>query len=176
MRMGAALLITKSGSRARLVITHHAGDEGMDYLRQLQVQAEGLGVDLRYVAERVDDFRRQGQNGEKIYALWDTYPHADLIAYPSLYEGFGNALIETIYFRKPALVNRYPVYAADIAPLGFQFVEIEGTIREAAVAAVRSWLQNPADIQAVVAHNYRLGQVYFSYETLEALLRPILNP
>ena len=42
-------------------------------------------------------------------SLWDIYPHADLISYPSIYEGYGNAFVEAIYFRKPILVNRYQI-------------------------------------------------------------------
>ena len=54
------------------------------------------------------------------HAVTDAYLAADLITYPSLYEGFGNALIEAIYHGKPVVVNRYPVYVADIAPLGMR--------------------------------------------------------
>lgn len=161
-------------SRAKLVITHQAGDEGMDYLHWLQDLARQKQVDLRYVADSVAETRSISPEGRKIYALWDTYPHADLVTYPSLYEGFGNALIETIYFRKPALVNRYEVYKADIGPHGFHFAEIEGAITQTAVATVRQWLTDPVQARTAVEHNYRLGQKYFSYQTLQELLRPIL--
>jgi glycosyltransferase involved in cell wall biosynthesis len=160
--------------RAKVVITHQAGDEGLDYLHQLQSQARESGVDLRYVADLVGDSRQTGPDGRKIYALWDTYPHADLIAYPSLIEGFGNALLETIYFRKPALVNRYDVYTADIGPLGFQFAEIEGAITAEAVEQVRRWLVHPEETEGAVEHNYQLGREHFSYQTLAGLLISML--
>ena len=133
IELAIELLARLNDSRAKLVITHQAGDEGLDYLHHLQQIAEEKDVDLRYVADQVDDARRMISDGRKIYSLWDTYPHADLVAYPSLYEGFGNALIETIYFRKPAFVNRYSVYAEDIGPLGFQFVELDGAVTECAL-------------------------------------------
>lgn len=161
--------------RTKLVITHHAGDEGLGYLHNLQKVAAELGVDLRYVAGQVDDARRMTHDGRKIYALWDTYPHADFVTYPSLYEGFGNALIETIYFRKPALVNRYAVYAEDIGPLGFQFVEIEGEVTDEAVTAVRDYLHHPKKTAPIVEHNYQLGQKHFSYQTLARLLTQVMN-
>ncbi len=129
--------------RARLVITHRAGDEGLDYLAQVQAQAADLGVDLRYVADRVDDKRGQMDDGRPIYSLWDTYAVADFVMYPSLVEGFGNALLETVYFGLPALVNRYDVYIADIAPKGFQFVEINGAVTDEAVEAVGRYLSDP---------------------------------
>jgi glycosyltransferase involved in cell wall biosynthesis len=115
-------------------------------------------------------------DGRKIYSLWDTYPHADLVAYPSQYEGFGNALIETIYFRKPAFVNRYSVYAEDIGPLGFQFVELNGVVTDEVVTAVHNLLHHPEKTSPIVEHNYRLGQEHFSYQTLEGLLKQLLPP
>jgi glycosyltransferase involved in cell wall biosynthesis len=160
--------------RAKLVITHQAGDEGLDYLRSLQKIAARQGVDLRYVAGIVDDQRGVRPDGTKVYSLWDTYPHADLVTYPSLVEGFGNALLETVYFRKPALVNRYDVYVADIAPLGFRFAEIDGQITDEALDTVRLWLQHPQRAAPHVEHNFRLGAQHFSYETLARLLLPLL--
>ena len=43
--------------------------------------------------------------------------HRRLPTYPSHYEGFGNAFLEAIYFRKPVVVISYAVYARDIDPL-----------------------------------------------------------
>ena len=175
IELAIELLARLNDSRAKLVITHHAGDEGLDYLRQLQAMAQKKGVDLLYVADKVDDARRMTTDGRKIYALWDTYPHADLVAYPSLYEGFGNALIETIYFRKPAFVNRYSVYANDIGPLGFQFVELDGMVTDEAVTAVRNTLLHPEKTIPIVEHNYQLGLQHFSYQTLAQLLKTIMD-
>ena len=123
------------GKESVLVITHHAGDEGWDYPHQLENQASEAGIRLVYVADRFAPTAGI-REGEKIYALWDAYVHADFVTYPSFVEGFGNALLETLYFRVPALVNRYDVYAADIGPLGFDLVEIDGGITEAAVEDV----------------------------------------
>ena len=132
-------------------------------------------MDLRHVADCFDTARRLGPDGQKVYVLWDAYVHADFITYPSLIEGFGNALIETVYFKKPALVNRYPVYVADIGPLGFDFVEIDGRITDAAAVQVRELLADPARCEQMVEHNYRLGWEHFSFERLEKLLRELLE-
>lgn len=169
IELAIELVARLNDPRAKLIITHHAGDEGLGYLHELERLAEQRGVDMRYVAQVVDEGRRM-ENGRKIYALWDTYPHADLIAYPSLYEGFGNALIETIYFRKPAFVNRYSVYVDDIAPLGFDFVELDGVVTDAAVTAVSDLLQHPEKATAIVDKNYALGAQHFSYRALQDIL------
>jgi glycosyltransferase involved in cell wall biosynthesis len=164
------LLARLNNPRAKLVITHKAGDEGLQYLQALQHQAKEMGVDLRYVADVVDDVRGRTADGRKIYSLWDTYPHADFVTYPSLYEGFGNALLETVYFRLPALVNQYHVYVDDIAPHGFQFVEIERRVTDETVTAVGEILANPETAVEMTNRNYELALTHFSYETLEKIL------
>ena len=47
-----------------------------------------------------------GTPGIDAVALADAYAAADLVCFPSLVEGFGNALVEAIYHRKPLFVNR----------------------------------------------------------------------
>ncbi len=174
IELAIGLLARLNDPRAKLVITHHAGDEGLDYLRQLQEMAAAQNVDLRYVADKVGDVRQELADGRKIYTLWDTYPHADFVTYPSLYEGFGNALIETVYFRKPALVNRYSVYVEDIAPCGFQFIEIDGAVTDKAVTAVHDLLTHPKKARSIVDYNYQIGLEHFSYGTLQRILERLL--
>jgi len=175
IELSIELLRRLDDPRCKLIITHHAGDEGLDYLHKLQAMADEAGVDLRYEAHRFDPTRRTELDGRKVYALWDAYVHADLVTYPSLIEGFGNALIEAVYFRCPTLVNRYPVYAADIGPLGFDFVEIGGKITDKDVAQVRDLLADSARRKHMTEHNYRLGQEHFSFERLEKLLRGLME-
>ena len=64
-----------------------------DYQAALAEMAEHQGVDLRFVDHCVGEFREE-VDGKKVYNLADAYAHADFITYPSIYEGFGNALIE----------------------------------------------------------------------------------
>lgn len=155
--------------RDALVITHEAGDEGLDYLNRLERRAASLRVDLRHVAEHVSETRQQTAAGKR-YAFADTYPHADLVTYPSLYEGFGNALLEAVAARRPALVNRYPVYARDLAPTGFRFVEIDGRVDDVAVAAVAELLADRARVERDVDHNHALARERFGLDTLERVL------
>jgi hypothetical protein len=75
------------------------------------------------------DRRQLNQEGQKVYVLSDLYPHADLVTFPSLYEGFGNALLESIYFRLPLVIGRYSVYQRDIEPKGFRLPTIDGVDR-----------------------------------------------
>lgn len=151
--------------RARLIISHQAGDEGMAYYRQLLDRAEAMNVEVHYLAGFIEE-KRIVRDGRKAYTLWDVYPHADFVTYPTLYEGFGNALLEAVYFRKPILVNRYSVYVADIAPLGFEFVEVDGWITDESVSEVRRLLDDPERCHSMADRNYELARRYFSYEVL----------
>ncbi len=160
--------------RARLVISHQAGDEGMAYYRQLLDRAEAMNVEVHYLAGFIEE-QRVMRNGRKAYTLWDVYPHADFVTYPTLYEGFGNALLEAIYFRKPVLVNRYSVYVADIAPLGFNFVQVDGWITDEAVSEVRHLLDDPGRCQAIANSNYELARRHFSYDVLASALERLLS-
>jgi glycosyltransferase involved in cell wall biosynthesis len=160
--------------RARLVISHQAGDEGMAYFRQLLDRAEAMNVEVHYLAGFVED-KRVVRDGRRSYTLWDIYPHADFVTYPTLYEGFGNALLEAIYFRKPILVNRYSVYVADIAPLGFEFVEVDGWITDEAVSEVRRLLDDPDRCHTITETNYELARQHFSYRVLARALERLLS-
>jgi glycosyltransferase involved in cell wall biosynthesis len=60
-------------------------------------------VDLRLIGTSVPDAPDRP-------SLWELYAHADFITYPSLYEGFGNAFLEAVYFKKPLLINRYAIF------------------------------------------------------------------
>ncbi|MEZ4518838.1 MAG: glycosyltransferase family 4 protein [Chloroflexota bacterium] len=160
--------------RAKLIITHRAGDEGLDYLRFLERTAAERGVDLRYVADIVDSQRGEMADGRPVFTLWDTYAAADFVTYPSYIEGFGNALLETIYFRLPAMVNRYPVYTADIGPKGFNFVEIDGQVTDETVRDVQALLEDPALVRRMVDHNYQIALEHYSYRALAASVAPCL--
>jgi glycosyltransferase involved in cell wall biosynthesis len=149
--------------RARLVISHPAGDEGNDYIQLLRERIVDAGIDVRFIDERVGDQRGRTPSGHKIYTLFDLYPHCDLVTYPSHYEGFGNAFLEAIYFRKPVVVNAYAVYARDIDPLGFKTIEFPQLISNEVVEQTREILHNKSMREEWADINYRLGTKYFSH-------------
>lgn len=156
-----------------LFITHRAHDEGLEYWRWLKREAGVMKVDLRLIDHLIGAERGKA-NGHKIYSLWDAYPHADLITYPSTYEGFGNALLEAVYFKRLTVVNRYPVYNADIGPLGFEFIELDGFVDDTAVRRTKDLLNNPEQVKVMAEKNYALAQEHFSFEVLEKKLREII--
>lgn len=161
--------------RCKLVVSHDAGDEGLDYQHRLVELARDEGVDIRFVGDRVADVRQRDADGRKLYTLWDLYPHADLVTYPSTYEGFGNALLEAIYYRKPVVINRYGIYIEDIEPKGFRFAAIDNFVTANVVNQVRRLIADSAHRQEVVDHNYQVASQFYGYPALRQSLRGIVT-
>ncbi len=161
--------------RYKLVISHEAGDEGFEYAEWLKVFAREHGVDLRLVNTQMrDPFNGHGRRGNAPYSLWDIYPHADFITYPSLYEGFGNAFLEAIYFKKPLLINRYAIFVRDIEPKGFDVIVMDGFLTEKNVRHVRETLESEGRREQMVEHNYAVARRYYSYDGLRHWLNMLI--
>jgi glycosyltransferase involved in cell wall biosynthesis len=160
--------------RCKLVISHSSGDEGEAYAEHLREFSRLMNVEVVFADRWISTRRGTNSHGEKQYTLWDAYPHADFVTYPSLYEGFGNALLEAVYFKQPMLCNRYGIYRTDIEPCGFQVVLMDGFLTRDVVQQTRRVLTDAAHRQRVVDHNYDVARRYFSFRRLEAELRAIL--
>lgn len=160
--------------RFKLVVTHESGDEGQQYLDSLISLAQSMGVEMIFVDARVGDKRGYHADGSKIYSLEDVYPHADLVTYPSIYEGFGNAFLEAVYFRKPIVVNRYSIFIADIEPKGFQVISMDGFLTENVGKHVKMVVEDEAYRRQMVDHNYELALNFYSYAVLRRKLRAIV--
>ncbi len=161
--------------RCKLVISHDAGDEGYEYQHMIEELAHEEGVQLVMVGNRVSEIRHRDAKGRKMYTLWDLYPHADLVTYPSIYEGFGNALLEAIYFKKPVLVNRYSIFIEDIEPKGFRFPMIDGFITRGVLHEINRLLHDKTYLKEVVDHNYEVAARYYSHSVILRSLRTIVN-
>ncbi len=171
-----AIELTRSlGLPAKLVITHAAGDEGTDYEKRVRKFAAMLDVTVNFESAIVSAKRGITPGGRKIYALADIYPQADLVTYPSSFEGFGNAFLEAIYYKRPLVVNNYSIYEADIKPKGFQVLEFDGFISEKTLEDTRSILTHPEQVKQQCDYNYELARRYFSYTMLERRLGLLLS-
>lgn len=161
--------------KAKLVITHSAGDEGMEYQDRIISYAKLLDVPLIIKPEIIGSERKTAPDGRKIYTTWDIYPHADFVTYPSLYEGFGNAFLEAIFFKKPILVNRYSIYQQDIEPIGFDVISMDGYVTDEVVKKIKYILRHPEERGKSVDRNYELASRFFSYDVLEQKLSAIIS-
>ena len=176
-------------SRIVLVLAGYTQDDVTGYTAHLKQKIAASGIDALYIEDVVGG-RRQTRDGEKIYSLWDTYVFADFITYPSLWEGWGNQLLEALRAKLPIMLFEYPVYKTDIKDKGFKVVslgsEVHGiddlglarvapsVIEDAADEAVALLTDNNLR-QDVVEGNYQLGQRYYSLESLRGYLTPLVQ-
>ena len=168
-------MVNRLERKAKLVISHASGDEGYDYEQRLKEYSKLMNVDTIFVSDIINEHRGQTADGRKIYTLEDIYPYCDLVTYPSTFEGFGNAFLEAVYFRKPIVVNAYSIYTKDIKPKGFSVIEIDGYVTSEAVEKTKKVLDNPALCRKMVDLNYDLGLKHFSYGVLHRGLRDFLG-
>jgi glycosyltransferase involved in cell wall biosynthesis len=168
------LLAELDNPKCKLIISHESGDEGNDYAQSLMELAYKRGVDLRIASDRISE-ERGSEDGNKMYTLADAYSQADFITYPSTYEGFGNALIEAFYYKKPVLVNRYSIFIADIEPKDFEVIRMNGYLTNDVVEQVRRVIEDQQYRDNLVEKNYELGKRFFSYSVLRRKLRALVS-
>ncbi len=169
------LLKRLNDPRCKLIISHGSGDEGEDYARQISELARYEGVDVYFFGHSIGDRRRIDSRGRKIYVLQDLYLHADLVLYPSIYEGFGNAFLEALYYKVPIIVNRYPVWVRDIEPKGFKVPVMNGFINQHIVEEAKRLLDDEEYRREMTEHNYELARRYYGYPVLRYGLQTLIN-
>jgi glycosyltransferase involved in cell wall biosynthesis len=159
------------------------------YVARLRQKIEQAGVDALFIEDLVDA-ERQTRNGAKIYSLWDTYVFADLITYPSLWEGWGNQFLEALRANLPILVFEYPVFKADIKDKGFRVISLGSQLRErdelglvrvepqivaAAADQAVELLTDPRLRRETVEHNFQIGRQHYSLEALRGYLAELVG-
>ena len=171
-------LVHRLGMKAKLVISHASGDEGDGYEKRLKEYSKLMKVDTVFVPDIIDEKRGLTDDGRKVYTLGDIYPHADLVTYPSIFEGFGNAFLEAVYYHRPIVVNTYSIYTKDIKPKGFSAIEIDGYVTQASIERTREVLEDAELRKRMVDQNYEVAKRFFSYDFLRRRLRSyiIQNP
>jgi mannosylglucosylglycerate synthase len=167
--------LEREGLSCRLVISHASGDEGGGYERRVRDFARLMNVRTTFVPDIVGHQRGLTPDGRKIYTLEDVYLRSDLVTYPSSIEGFGNAFLEAIYFKRPIIVNHYSIYSFDIKPKGFNVIEFDGYITDETVRITRDLLLHPDKVEQMVDNNYALGKRYYSYGVLERNLKVLIT-
>ena len=180
------------GSEDRIVLVCAGYVEGIGlsgrYVESLVAKAAELGVDVVWCGERVRHTRGRDEHG-KVYSLWDAYVGADLVTYPSVWEGWGNQLIEAVFAKLPVVLFEYPVYVSDLREAGFRVASLGDTLgpsdgrglvtvpapalRTAADQVMR-YLQDPDERREAVEHNAERARERYSYEALEGILDEVL--
>jgi len=121
------------------------------------------------------EHRGMAPDGRKRFTLQDVFAQANLVTYPSTYEGFGNAFLEAVYFRCPVVCNRYAIYRTDIEPSGFQTIAFDGSLTNDVVEHARRVLDDKKYAETMTNRNYEIGRRFFSYNVVEEELRSLLR-
>ena len=82
---------------------------------------DGSTTSFRRIARRGDDVRSPSDAPP---AVADAYAAADLVVFPSTWEGFGNPVIESIAHRRPIVVGNYPVLD-EIRAFGVELLSVD---------------------------------------------------
>ena len=130
--------------------------------------AELMGVEVILAAPWIANERETTPDGKHRFTIADAYGEAGLlVTYASTYEGFGNAFLEAVYYRKPIMCNRYSIYRTDIEPCGFDSIVMDGFLTNKVVDQVRLVLRDEDRRQRMVEHNYDVAKRFFSYHRAE---------
>jgi len=170
----AVEFVQRLGTKSKLVISHASGDEGYDYQKRVWEYSRELGVETLLVSDIINGRRGRTPDGRKIYAIEDIYAHADLVTYPSDMEGFGDAFLEAIYYRKPILVNSRSIYSTDLRPKGFAVIEIDGWVSRPATRLAKKVLRDKDFRSKMADHNYNIALRHFSHAVLAHKLKSLL--
>jgi len=138
-----------------------AGELGATYWL-LGPAEEGYGDELAAILDAAPvRVLREGD-----FSARDAYAASDVVAFPSLWEGFGNPTIESAVHRRPLAVSRYPV-AREIERFGFQWFD------PADPAPLRRWLERRDN--ELLDHNAAVARRVFSLPTLVERLGHVLE-
>jgi glycosyltransferase involved in cell wall biosynthesis len=171
-----------------LVLAGYAEKRDQDYKQRLLDYAKQKGITLWDIGHKITGCRCH--HPEKKYSLWDVYPYADMITYPSCEEGFGNQFLEAIFAKKPVATFQYPVFELDIKPKGFEFIDLgnktelnsktnlieipDQTLKAAAEKSIEI-LTNKEKYNRIIDKNYQLGKKNFSYDNAQQVLSQLLT-
>ncbi len=114
-------------SKILLLLPQSAGLDEPDnavYFNKLRQYAEQLGVEVRYIGDKIVADNAYKGEPDKI-PFYSIYSIVDMLAFPSYQEGFGNQFLEAAALGSGMIsAHAYPVMEADILPR----ISIDGVV------------------------------------------------
>ncbi|MFH1522441.1 MAG: glycosyltransferase family 4 protein [Patescibacteria group bacterium] len=159
-----------------LVIAGYAENEKYDYLLKIKAKTLDEKINTKFISENIKA-ERSTKGGNKIYSLWDAYVYADLVTFPSVWEGWGNQFIEAVFAKKPIVAFEYPVFKKDIKKEGYKIISLGSKIEKKderdlykipqkninkAVKKSIKWLLNKK-LKKKLDKNYQIGKKYHDF-------------
>ena len=134
--------------------------------------AESLGATYWLTAAAEDGYgptldellhgaRVQVVRGQGPGTINDVYAASDIVVLPSLWEGFGNPVIESVTHRKPLALGNYPV-AQELLEFGFQFFS------PLQPQPLQDFLADPDE--DLLEENFEIAQTHFDIADLPSVL------
>ncbi|MDA3938293.1 MAG: glycosyltransferase family 4 protein [Spirochaetia bacterium] len=105
------------------LIAGYAEQEAEEYLQAIISYLEESNIPYRNIQSKISA-ERELDKSEKKFSIFDTYAYADIVSYPSLFEGWGNQFIEAVFARKPVMIYEYPVFKTDIKSKGYEVISL----------------------------------------------------
>jgi glycosyltransferase involved in cell wall biosynthesis len=172
--------------RVVFVMSGYAEKRDEWYQVALRKHAKNLEINTVEINGLVNNYHNKNRrNGNFL----DIYPYADLVTYPSVYEGFGNQFLEAIYAKKPIVMLEYPVYRTDIKPFGFEIISLGKRVsydHQTQLAHVPYWkledavdrliklLKDKREKKRIVEKNFAIGKKEFSFESASKVWKRLL--
>lgn len=169
--------------RLRYVVSLYQGDELDDsYVESIKLLARNENVDMLLISNRVASVRGKDKTGSKMYTNRDVLANADIVTMLPIWEGFGNALLETIAAKVPLVTSTYLVYKTDIKITGFlnteirdEYVDGKLVIPDKALDEMYAIVTNPQLRKERVEYNFDIGKREFGLNVLEKKLKRVLD-
>jgi len=164
--------------RVVLVYSGITERQSRDYRLKLDDLASNLSVEVIDIASSSSLTQR---------AFFESYSVADIVTYPTIFEGWGNQLLEALVSKKPVAIFRYSVFKSDIQDSGISFIDLgdqygykEGLVEipdwniKNAVKDISELLFDQERYREVIERNFELGREKFSFETLSEIIQELI--
>ena len=168
-----------------LLLAGYAENEDRRYLEKIQTRAQNSSVEIKFIADMING-NGPIKNSKKHFDLWDVYACADLVTFPSVWEGWGNQFIEAVFAKRPVAVYEYPVFRSDIRPEGYLVISLGGrdadiltdhgglltlpvkNFKRAIHESLRWLIDENTSVK--LEKNFQIGRKYHDYRVLEDFL------
>ncbi len=174
-----AILYNGQRFSGRIVLAFSGMCEDEEYKERLYSHAKEEKVEILDMYKSVEARTR---------SFWDLYSVADMVTYPSILEGWGNQLLEAVVAKKPVVIFEYEIFKSDIKKSGLEDVSLGDTfeVKNSLVKVSKEKIERAANecveilfdslrYSRMVENNFKIGKKYFSYTTLEKLIRQIME-